>query len=402
MSGQKIFITYGEHDLTDNILHLVLARLPDAPEGVKGISLFLVPKILEDGSRNDLRCVSIEHKLGIHGSPTCTLSFGDNGGATGYLIGEANRGLEYMFAMMNNARLNVGLQGIGVAEHAFQDALRYAADRHQGRAAGHDGPAPIKSHPDVRRMLGLMQARTRAARILAYRAASALDLATRAPDSATRALYRRRVDLLIPVVKGWSTDQSISTASLGVQVHGGMGYVEETGAAQHYRDARIASIYEGTTGIQALDLTGRKILRDEGRAVAELAAEIRISAEKLSACTGTGPKADWQMLGQSVRNAADMLSQTTDWLLAASENELPLAAAGNVLEVFGIALGMWCMGDAALASAREITDGTAGPEAMARIRLTEFYALQIFPEAAARNEALVHGSAAVLALDLSA
>ncbi|WP_417722951.1 acyl-CoA dehydrogenase [Salipiger sp.] len=403
VSGQKIFITYGEHDLAENIVHLVLARLPDAPEGVKGISLFVVPKMLVNadgtlGERNDVRCVSIEHKLGIHGSPTCTLSFGDNGGATGFLVGEAHRGLEYMFAMMNNARLSVGLQGIGVSEHACQDALRYATGRLQGRAPGHDGPAPILAHTDVRRMLAQMQARTRAARILAYRAARSLDLAAHAPDADRRALHRRRVDLLIPVVKGWSTDGAIGVTSLGVQIHGGMGYVEETGAAQHFRDARIASIYEGTTGIQALDLVGRKILRDEGRAVAELVAEIRESASALASVQSD--LADWPMLGGSVRNAADLLSQTTDWLLSAgdSRSERIAAAAANTLEVFGLALGMWCHGDAALATARRIADGDSSRQAVARIRLAEFYALQIFPDAAARNEALVSGSDALLSL----
>ena len=404
ISGQKIFITYGEHDLTGNIIHLVLARLPDAPAGVKGISLFVVPKILPGiddaaGRPNDIRCVSIEHKLGIHGSPTCTLAFGDGGGAIGYLVGEANRGLEYMFAMMNNARLNVGLQGIGVAEHACQDALRYATSRRQGRAAGIEGAALIVEHPDVKRMLALMQAQTRAARILAYRAARSLDLASAASDAETRAFHRRRVDLLIPVVKGWSTELAIAIASLGLQVHGGMGYVEETGAAQHLRDARITTIYEGTTGIQALDLTGRKILRDGGQALAELIGDIRASAGALANIGSTD--ADWTLLAAAVAKAADLLSETRDWLLAATPDE-PAAAAGNVLDLFGIALGMWCMGDAALASCRR---DDASPAGATRLRLAEFYALQLFPMAAARAEAATLGSKAVLeigAADLGA
>ncbi|MGB0905769.1 MAG: acyl-CoA dehydrogenase family protein, partial [Mangrovicoccus sp.] len=262
ISGQKIFITYGEHDMTENIIHLVLARLPDAPEGVRGISLFVVPKFMvgADGSlgaRNDVRCVSVEHKLGIHASPTCTMSFGDNGGAVGYLVGEPHKGLPYMFAMMNNARLNVGIQGIGVAEQAFQTAMAYACERKQmGKA--------IIEHADVRRMLASMRSRVEAARALAVTAALSLDYAGKHPDADIKARHQRRVDLLIPVVKGWSTEMAVDVASLGVQVHGGMGYVEETGAAQFLRDARITTIYEGTTGIQALDLVGRKILRDEG------------------------------------------------------------------------------------------------------------------------------------------
>ncbi|MDO5706451.1 MAG: acyl-CoA dehydrogenase family protein, partial [Paracoccus sp. (in: a-proteobacteria)] len=260
VSGQKIFITYGDHDLAENIIHLVLARLPDAPAGVKGISLFVVPKFLvnDDGSlgeANDVRCVSIEHKLGIHASPTCTLSFGDSGGAVGYLVGELNRGLEYMFAMMNNARLNVGIQGIGVAEHATQLAIAYAFERKQGKPASGDVDT-IVGHADVRRMLAVMRSRTDAARVLAYRAARSLDFANRSEDESLRASHQRRVDLLIPIVKAWATEASIDTTSLGVQVHGGMGYVEETGAAQHFRDARITTIYEGTTGIQSLDLVG--------------------------------------------------------------------------------------------------------------------------------------------------
>lgn len=403
VTGQKIFITYGDHDLTENIVHLVLARLPDAPAGVKGISLFVVPKFLPDadgapGAANDLRCVSIEHKLGIHGSPTCTLSFGDNGGATGFLVGEPNRGLEYMFAMMNSARLSVGLQGIGVSEHACQDALRYAIDRRQGRAPGHDAPAPILEHPDVRRMLATMQARTRGARILAYRAARSLDLAAAAPDDATRALHRRRVDLLIPVVKGCATDASVEIASLGVQVHGGMGFIEETGAAQHLRDARITTIYEGTSGIQALDLVGRKILRDDGLAVAELVAEMRESARVLSdEAPGIG---DWSLLGASVRSAADSLSVTADWLIAAADRrpDAVTAAAGNTLELFGLALGMWCHADAARAASRSLQAGGNTRVNEARIRLAEFYALQIFPRAASLQEALETGSEALLSM----
>src|SRR5712692_8065730 len=272
VTGQKIFITYGEHDLTDNIVHFVLARLPDAPPGTKGISLFLIPKFLVNadgslGARNDVRCPSIEHKLGIHGSPTCTLVYGDHGGAVGYLVGEENRGLACMFTMMNNARLAVALQGVGIAERATQQALSFARERKQGRAPGAAGAgaSPIIAHPDVRRMLLTMRAQTKAARAICYRTAVATDRAHRAAGAAERTAAHERASLLTPVAKAFSTDIGIEVASLGVQVHGGMGYVEETGAAQHLRDARIAAIYEGTNGIQAIDLVTRKIPLDGGK-----------------------------------------------------------------------------------------------------------------------------------------
>ncbi|WP_374546414.1 acyl-CoA dehydrogenase family protein, partial [Rhodoblastus sp.] len=256
ITGTKIFITWGENDVAENIIHLVLARLPDAPPGVKGISLFLVPKFLVNpdgslGERNDLICASIEHKLGIHGSPTAVMSFGDNGGALGYLIGEANRGLEYMFTMMNHARLNVGLEGVAVAERAFQQARDYARQRIQGRPIGGQTGDPIAFHPDVKRMLLDMKSRVDAMRALAYFVAGQMDVAHLSPDKAEATEAQALVDLLIPVVKGWCTENAVDIASTGVQVHGGMGFIEETGAAQHYRDARITPIYEGTTGIQA-------------------------------------------------------------------------------------------------------------------------------------------------------
>lgn len=399
IKGQKIFITHGEHDLTENIVHLVLARLPDAPVGVKGISLFLVPKFLLDttgapGDANDLRCVSIEHKLGIHASPTCSLSFGDNAGAIGYLIGEPNRGLEYMFAMMNNARLNVGLQGIGVAEHAFQDAARYAAERIQGVAHGVEGSVPIIMHPDVRRMLGVMKSRIEAARILAYRAAASLDIAHRATDPDKRSFHQRRVDLLIPVVKGGSTEMSVHVTSLGVQVHGGMGYIEETGVAQHLRDARITTIYEGTTGIQALDLIGRKILRDKGAAAAEIIADMRSSAEALKRASSDA--ANLEMLSDTVTQAADAVERATEWVLKGAKTEAPMASAVNVLDVFNLSLGAWVMGDAALAASTQLTAGEDATAAARRIRLAEFYALQVFPDAVSRLNAAVCGAEAIV------
>src|SRR5246500_251820 len=285
--GTKIFITWGEHDMAENIVHLVLARTPDAPSGVKGISLFIVPKFLvnEDGSlgeRNDVWCLSVEHKLGIHGSPTCVMSYGDQEGAVGYLMGEENRGLEYMFIMMNLARLSVGLEGVAIGERAYQQALAYAKTRLQGRdISGGSEAVPIIRHPDVRRMLLLMKSLTQATRSLAYVVAGARDLAMRHPDEGYRKRSQAFVDLMTPVVKGWSTETGIEIASLGIQVHGGMGYIEETGAAQHWRDARITTIYEGTTGIQANDLVGRKIIRDQGKTVHAVIDEMRRFEDEL-------------------------------------------------------------------------------------------------------------------------
>ena len=264
MKGQKIFITYGEHDYTENIVHLVLARIDGAPEGVKGISLFAVPKfhLKADGSigeRNDVKCVSIEHKLGIHASPTAVMAYGEKDGATGYIVGEPHRGLEYMFIMMNAARLSVGLEGVAVGERAYQRALAWSRERMQGKPAGVQGAktSPIIQHPDVKRMLLTMKSTTEAMRALAYWTSALLDISRNHPDEGERRKAQALVDLLIPVVKGWSTEMGIEVATLGIQVHGGMGFIEETGAAQHLRDARITTIYEGTTGIQANDLVGR-------------------------------------------------------------------------------------------------------------------------------------------------
>ncbi|MEM6639493.1 MAG: acyl-CoA dehydrogenase family protein [Pseudomonadota bacterium] len=285
--GTKIYITWGDHQMADNVIHMVLARLPDAPEGVRGISLFLVPKFLvnDDGSlgeRNDMRPMSIEEKLGIHGSPTCVIGFGENGdGAIGYLVGEANKGLACMFTMMNNARLKVGLEGVGLAEMAYQRALAYAKDRVQGALPG-KGKVAIVEHPDVRRMLMLMKSQTEAMRALSYTTAITMDQVAASGDDAVRADLQARVDLLVPIVKAWSTEQVQEVTGLGVQVHGGMGFVEETGAAQYYRDARITTIYEGTTGIQGQDLAGRKIIRDEGRAARALSADMRRAADTLA------------------------------------------------------------------------------------------------------------------------
>jgi alkylation response protein AidB-like acyl-CoA dehydrogenase len=386
LKGQKIFITYGEHDMADNIVHLVLARLPDAPAGVKGISLFLVPKFLVEadgsiGARNDVTCVSIEHKLGIHGSPTCTMVYGDGPGALGFLIGEANRGLEYMFTMMNAARLSVGLQGVGIAERAYQQALVFARERKQGRAPGASGSSAIIEHADVARMLGLMRGKTEAARAICYQAAAALDFATRSEDAEERARQQRRVDLLIPIAKGWSTEIAVEVASLGIQVHGGMGFIEETGAAQYSRDARITTIYEGTTGIQALDLVGRKIARDKGQAVAELIEHMRAS----------GSATDRPVMGTTTQ-AAHLLEEAARWLLNEGTRNaaLPGAAAVNVLHLFGICIGAWQAAEASHAAI-----GT--PFAETKAAMAAFYADQIFPEARARLEGIV-GSSAVLKL----
>ena len=399
VSGQKIYITYGEHDMAENIIHLVLARLPDAPAGVKGISLFVVPKFLVNadgslGERNDVRCVSIEHKLGIHASPTCTLAFGDNGGATGYLVGEPNKGLQYMFAMMNSARLGVGLQGVGIAEHATQHAINYAMERKQG-GTPEGAEATIMGHPDIRRMLGLMKARTEAARVIAYRAARSLDYAHRATDAEEKARHQRRVDLLIPIAKGWSTELGIENASLGVQVHGGMGYVEETGAAQHLRDARITTIYEGTTGIQALDLVGRKIQRDGGVAAKELVADMRATAKALG--EQTSAHADWAMLCATIMDAADTVEDLTDWLLAQNGSE-PLAGAVTILECFGICLGAWAMGDAAISAATRLEQGRSPAHAQAKLKIVHFYIKNVLPKAASLSATVKGGAGSVLDL----
>ncbi|WP_029075987.1 acyl-CoA dehydrogenase [Kaistia adipata] len=336
--GQKIFITYGEHDLTENIVHLVLARLPGAPEGTRGISLFLVPKFLVNpdsslGERNDLVCVGLEHKLGLHGSPTCTMAFGEAGGAIGYLIGEENRGLNCMFTMMNNTRLAVGIQGVGVAERAYQKARAFAAERRQGRAdPAVKEPSPILAHPDVQRMLLTMKAQTAAARGICYRAAAAIDRSEHAEDEAERRRALAIASLLTPIAKSFATDTGVEVASLGVQVHGGMGYIEETGAAQYYRDARIAPIYEGTNGIQAIDLVTRKIGQEDGGVIAALIAEMETV---LAASTR---EAD----NRHLRAAVEILRATSRHLLdgmAGGRRDEVLASATPYLRLFALTLG---------------------------------------------------------------
>jgi len=394
VSGQKIFITYGDHDLTENIIHLVLARLPDAPEGVKGISLFIVPKVLPDGAANDVACVSLEHKLGIHGSPTAVLAFGDRGGALGELVGEPNRGLEYMFAMMNHARLNVGLQGLAIAERAYQQARAYARERKQGRPVGWTGgPVGIVEHPDVRRMLMSMKARIEAMRGLLYEVAAAHDLAHAHPYPEVRAAAARKVELLTPIAKGWCTETGIEIASLGVQIHGGMGYVEETGAAQHLRDARIATIYEGTTGIQANDLVGRKVIRDGGAAARALIGGIEAD--------GRAAPGDLAAEGAALASAAGTAAQAVEALLAsgAADPRSPFAAAVPFLNLMGVLVGGHVLLRGARAALAEIERGDNDPWLQARIGLARFYAAHVLPQARAQLDAITEGAAPVFVLD---
>ena len=402
--GQKIFITYGDHDLTDNIVHLVLARLPDAPEGVKGISLFVVPKFLlnadgSPGSRNDVHCVSIEHKLGIHASPTCVLAFGDNGGAIGHLIGEPNRGLEYMFIMMNEARFAVGMEGVALAERAYQQAVGYARDRVQGTELGvrGGGKVSIIHHPDVRRMLLSMKSQTEAMRALAYVVAAANDKAHRHPDEAARAASQAFVDLLIPVVKGWSTENSIEIASTGVQVHGGMGFIEETGAAQHLRDARITTIYEGTTAIQANDLIGRKIARDGGTTVRALIGEMRDAAGALA----RGDES-LKAIGKALADGVNAVETAVGYIVENYGSELKAVHVGAVpfLKLLGIVAGGWQMARAARIASQRLAagEGDAGFY-RAKVVTARFYADHVLPQAAALAHTVTAGSSAALALD---
>ncbi len=354
IAGSKIFITYGEHDLTDNIIHFVLARLPDAPPGTKGISLFLIPKFLADGTRNDARAHSVEHKLGIHASPTCTMVYGDKGGAVGFLIGEEHKGMACMFTMMNRARLAVGLQGVAIAERATQQAMNYARERKQmGKA--------IIDYPDVKRMLLSMRALTGAARTICYATAVALDRSHRGKTDAERKAAHERASLLTPVAKAFSTDIGTEVASLGVQVHGGMGFIEETGAAQHYRDARIASIYEGTNGIQAIDLVTRKIALEDGETVATYLDELRgtVKAVKESNAPAFGETA--ARLGEAI----DSLERTTQWLLAQKSSDAALAGATPYLRMFANAASGCMLAGQALAALRDSGDG-AGRTALAR------------------------------------
>lgn len=386
--GQKIYITYGEHDMAENIIHLVLARLPEAPEGVKGISLFIVPKILDDGSPNDVICTGIEHKLGIHASPTCTMQFGDKGGATGYLIGQEHEGLKYMFTMMNNARLSVGLQGVAIAEASYQHALSYAKEREQGTALTDKSGerVAIIKHPDVKRMLLSMKAQIEAMRALTYEAAQNLDLA-RGGDADAQA----RVDLLTPIVKACGTDMSLEVTSIGVQIHGGMGFVEETGAAQFYRDARILPIYEGTNGIQAMDLAFRKTLRDQGAAAKAYLSEIEILLRDMDEV------ADKKVL--DLRHALDAalgsLTAATAWMVGQATKDIESVAASSVpyLKCFGLVAGGAMMAKSVLAAKQQLEYGQ-GDEVFLndKVNTANFYAVHILPQANFYAEAVMKGS----------
>ena len=398
IKGQKIFITYGEHDLTDNIIHFVLARLPDAPRGTHGISLFLVPKFLlnADGSpgvRNDVRAHSVEHKLGIHGSPTCTMIFGDKGGATGYIVGPENSGMACMFTMMNRARLAVGLQGVGIAERAMQHALAYAHERRQGRTPGMAATesSPIAAHPDVKRMLMSMRAYTQAARTICYLTALAIDRAERGGDEAVRRAAHARASLLTPVAKAFSTDIGVEVASLGVQVHGGMGYIEETGAAQMFRDARIATIYEGTNGIQAIDLVTRKLPLAGGAVVDAFLGELRAIVEAVNATND--PALGWS--GVRLEEAVESLTRTTHWMLAHLDKDTNEALAGATpyLRLFGLATGGCLLAQQALAALR------LNAKAGARIAMARFFAENLAVQSGALERIVVEGAPGVIAAD---
>jgi len=400
ITGQKIFITYGEHDLTDNIIHFVLARLPDAPPGTKGISLFLVPKFLlgpdgAPGARNDVRAHSVEHKLGIHASPTCTMVYGDEGGATGFLIGQENRGMACMFTMMNEARLAVGLQGVAIAETATQQALHYARERRQGRSPGMAATqsAPIIGHVDVRRMLMTMRALTRAARAICYATAVAIDRSRHAVDERARAAADERASLLTPLAKAFSTDIGSEVASLGVQVHGGMGYIEETGAAQHYRDARIAQIYEGTNGIQAIDLVSRKIALSGGTAVGAYLDELRRTVAAVKATNDPAFGTTGERLGAAVED----LARATAWLQArlGHEPEAALAGATPYLRLFALAAGGCMLADEALAALRLAGEA----DAPGRIATVRFFAENIATATGGLATAITEGAGSVAAAD---
>ncbi len=379
ITGSKIFITYGEHELTDNIIHFVLARLPGAPPGTKGISLFLIPKFLTDGTRNDVRAHSVEHKHGIHASPTCTMVYGDKGGAVGYLVGEEHKGMAAMFTMMNRARLSVGLQGVGVAERALQQATQYARERRQG-AGG-----TIIHYPDVKRMLLTMRGLTGAARAICYATGVAIDRSLREKTESARKAWHERASLLTPVAKAFSTDIGIEVASLGVQVHGGMGFIEETGAAQHFRDARIAAIYEGTNGIQALDLVSRKVPLEGGRTIALYIDELRSTVKAVQASNAPA----FGETAARLRDAVAGLERATHWLLARTDSEAALAGATPYLRLFAGAAGGCLLAEQALAALRS-GDGAA------RVSLARFFAENIAVQAGGLEHAVTEGADSIL------
>ena len=402
--GTKIYITYGEHDMAENIVHLVLARTPDAPEGVKGISLFIVPKFLVNadgslGKRNDVHCVSIEHKLGIKASPTTVLQFGDNGGAIGTLVGEENRGLEYMFIMMNAARFAVGMQGVAIAERSYQQAVSFAKERVQSRdLAGSAGPVTIIHHPDVRRMLMSMRAQIEGARSLAYVAASLCDIAHHHADEQVRTQNQAMYEFLVPIVKGWSTEMSLNVTSTGVQVHGGMGFIEETGAAQHYRDAQILTIYEGTTAIQANDLVGRKTYRDKGEVAKQFIAQVREVEAQLNASN----KADLIAIAKQLALGANALEEVVNFVAGNFKADIKAVFSGSVpyLKLAGIVLGGWQMGRAALIADQKLSAGE-GDAAFykAKVMTARFFAEHVLSAAQGLRTSVVEGSVGVMGLD---
>lgn len=403
LSGQKIFITYGEHDMADNILHLVLARTPEAPKGVKGISLFIVPKFLVEqdgtlGKRNDVWCASLEEKLGIHGSPTAVLLYGaGNGdvgeGAVGHLVGKENEGLKYMFIMMNAARYAVGIQGVAVSEAVLQRAVAYAHERVQGQAIqGSDGPVTIAHHPDVQRMLLTMRALTEGSRALAYVAATANDISRHHPDEAVRNENKALYEYFVPVVKGFSTETSLEVASLGIQVHGGMGFIEETGVAQFYRDARILPIYEGTTAIQANDFIGRKVLRDEGTVAAALVLQMRATLADVKAVQG--PDADgFALIARHLESAIDAYEQATQFVLG-NTRQLEATFLGSVpyLMLAGTVHAGWQMARAALACARQTQEGRSTDFHTKKLATCVAYAAYVLPRTSSYGASILEGN----------
>ncbi|WP_101760437.1 acyl-CoA dehydrogenase [Oceanicoccus sp. KOV_DT_Chl] len=398
ISGTKIFITWGDHQMTDNVVHLVLARTPDAPEGVKGISLFVVPKFLVNadgslGERNDAYAVSVEHKMGIHASPTCVMSFGDNGGAVGYLVGEENKGLVYMFTMMNHARLNVGVQGVALSDRAYQHAVSYAKERVQGQAAGDETKGTIIRHPDIRRMLMTMRSLTEASRALCYVASACFDVGHHGEDKSQRKQAIARGELLTPLAKAWSTEVSQEVTSLGVQIHGGMGFIEETGAAQYMRDTRITTIYEGTTGIQANDFIGRKLIRDNGAELKQLATDIRTTQAELAI-----QDQSMQTLAASLLEGANALEEVADWVIQhqGDNPQLPAAVAVNFLMAAGIIVGGWLLAKGALIAQQQLQQDEAFYSG--KIITARFYGEQIMPRAAAFIKAAEYGSETTMAL----
>ena len=402
ITGQKIFITWGEHDMVDNIVHLVLARLKDAPPGIKGISLFIVPKFLvnDDGSlgeRNDCNVVSLEHKIGIHASPTCAMSYGDNGGAIGYLVGEENKGLACMFSMMNNARLTVGLQGVAIAERAYQLARDFAKERPQGVAPGESEVGMIIKHPDVRRMLMTMRSLTEAGRALTYMACASTDYQEKHPDEDVRKHHKARAALLTPIVKGWSTEVGLEVTSIGVQVHGGMGFIEETGAGQYYRDARILPIYEGTNGIQALDLVVRKTLFDKGAAMDSLMQEMQALVTDIEQGTST-------LKGEAKAFSRGVEALAYAKVLLLEEAKVDINWSGSVsfnyLMLMGYVCGAWQMLMAAQIAEVKLTLGDCDTDFYsAKLATARFYLDQILPRYLAHAAMIKAGSQTIMAMD---